>query len=243
MFRKSKKLISIFLTMCFIFSMCIQSYAATTQSQPEILEVDGKTISVQVLVDNDTMRKVVAIEDNKISSTTTYNKKTTDIKIEETNLESGSTKVIADTNVNRVLKNKTNKQNAIEPEVSIMATVVARATGKFWSTGYTYWSDQKWLIYNSSGNGKYATETSSNSSNLTSFKSSVDSQKNYEAAAIAATGTAICSSAVAIVTAPTGAVSFVSAVTALGGAATAGYSLYSAWQQKNNCDFYFSRVS
>ncbi|WP_420796013.1 geobacillin-26 family protein [Desulforamulus profundi] len=57
---------------------------------------------------------------------------------------------------------------------------------------------------NSKRAGKYATETSSNSSDLLSFKSSVDSQCNYEVAAASATGAAICAAAVAAVTAPTG---------------------------------------
>lgn len=245
MFKKSKKIISIILTICFIFSMCIQStYAASPQSEPETLTMDGKTITVQTLVDNDTIRKVIAVEDNKKSYTSTYNKKTTDLKVEETDLATQTTKVIANTNVTKALKDAKNQNIIIDSQgnITATATVIARNTGQFWPTSYTYWSYKKWLIINSKRAGKYATETSSNSSDLLSFKSSVDSQCNYEVAAASATGAAICAAAVAAVTAPTGAGAFVAAITALGGVGAAGYSLYSAWQQKNNCDFYYSRV-
>ncbi|MBK1809485.1 geobacillin-26 family protein [Clostridium sp. YIM B02505] len=209
----------------------------------QTLNVDGEKVTVSVLSDTKDS-KVVQSEDSKAITLTTYDKKNNTINVKQTDkLTKKVTLTDKKVDENKI-KSSANKLNQLKSN-SISAASTYLVNSEFsilWDDAYLYYSDKRWAIWNSS-NSYYSTyETSSNSSDLLGFKNSVDSQVGYELAAIASVGTAACATVVGVLTAPTGVGAIVGVLVAIGAAISAGVTLWNAYKQRDNADFYWSRV-
>ncbi|QGG47712.1 geobacillin-26 family protein [Heliorestis convoluta] len=219
------KLLSLVVSLCLLLSFVGPSFAASVETH----YIDGKVIKTEVLVDNESVRKVKVTENNEKTVITTYDKTSGNLEILETDNQTAEIKI---TNLN--------VQSGESTSIGVQSSFLHKE-GLFFDGSYII-SGSYWQIYNSNDQRKFLTLTTSNSTNLNNFKTAIDNMVERERSAIAAGGTTIVSTVVALFTTPPGLSVLLSTVTALGGTVTTGIILWNAYDYQKEADYYWGQA-
>ncbi|WP_025950798.1 geobacillin-26 family protein [Geobacillus thermocatenulatus] len=219
--------------------------AETTDSSLEMQKIENldanKDINIEIIKDNKQQR-VVQVVDKQTGKVykSIFNKKDNSFQTVEVDLKS---KV-----ENNVLNSKTLELQSSTMQLQSAQMVSSsfslidsgsNLSGKFKYYAYT----QKIWVVQSEGESKNPIETSNNSSDLQSFRNSVNNLRGSEIRFQAAWVTGVSSTMVAVITSPTGWGPIVATLTAAGATAAAIAEAYNSYMLAKDCRFYFGRIT
>lgn len=237
-----KKVITILLTLCLLFTMIGGSAAANSPSKNNLIDsryID-ENIKVTVLSDSKAEKTVKVVEGN-YEYISVYDKVNDTISLttyENGKIVSFETTDLSDVNAIQAPYSAPYSDSLIRYEVSLWDDQ--------WDYAYFIYQETnptriRWSLWEEDSN-KSVYENTSNESDLNGFKDSLDSMVSYQIECIAFLGASAASIAAAAITAPSGLGAIVAILATLGFATGAAVIYWNAYQARLDCSYYYARV-
>ncbi|KXG08657.1 hypothetical protein AT864_03074 [Anoxybacillus sp. P3H1B] len=242
-----KKFFLMFFAVLILFGTNVSLFARaeTTESSLEMQKIENldanKDVKIEIIKDNKQQRvvQVVDKQTGKIYKST-FNKKDNSFQTVELDSKSKLEKDVLNSKTIESQNSTAQLQSAQVASASFsLIDSGSNVSGRFKYYVYT----QKIWVVQCDGQSKNPVETSNNSSDLQSFRNTVNNLRGSEIRLAAALGTALTSTVVAAVTAPTGWGPIVATLTAIGAGATAIAEGYNSYVLAKDCRFYFGRIT
>lgn len=220
-----------------------------TQSSVKKVKHDNVEYTYQILQDDENIRKVkVTAKDG--TSVVSYDKNTGDFDVIDS--KGKATKLKSDKQARTSAKQ--NLTNGLITTQGVTYKVIYSQREAAWGSEcevtkytYTYPSSTKyvWYIASSDDDGTSVEETSSNSSDLGSFKSSVSTTKSKQLEAAAALGAGYSAMIAALITAPpsAGMSTVLGILAAAGCTGTAAVLLWQSYDAHQDAIYYYNRLT
>lgn len=192
------------------------------------------------IVQDDKNKRVVEVVDKNDGKVyrSTFNKKNNSFKTVEINKSTNQElQVVLDSEA--LIQSEKSDVQLMSTAASSLIDSGSNLDGKF---KYYYYTGKVWVVM-SEGSSKNPTETTNNSSDLNSFRNSVNNLRGSEIKVQVALGTAATSTLIAAITAPTGWGPILATLTALGASVIAIDEAYNSWVLAKDCRFYYGRIT
>jgi len=242
-----KKIFLMFFAVFMVFVNAIPSFASAESTElntdlQKIRNLDvNQELTIQIIKDNKQQRVVEVFEkDTGKIYRSIFNKKDNSFETVEIDKK---TKIEKNVFSSKTFETQYNGEQLQSSQISSMSFSLidsgSNLSGKFKYYVYT----QKIWVVQCEGKSKNPTETSNNSSDLQSFRNSVNNLRGAELRFSAAMGAAATSTLIAAITAPTGWGPIVATLTAVGAGAAAIAEAYNSYVYAKDCRFYFGRIT